>query len=396
MNKYYKKLISLLVIILATQNTLVGQVTIGSDNSPAAGALLQLKEDEGNGINSKKGLNMPRVTMTTTTPLVGQLAQSIGSSGTWNEADHIGLVVYNTNKCVNSTGMDDGLYVWNGTQWKIMPHPTTSSEVQSFTDTRDNEVYLYRSFGNEAGIWMLENMRYIDNSFTASAGSSSPTDRLYTYPNANPATPDTKPSTWERRQGLIYSYAAATLGVQDGLNVNQAEGQGTQGPATPIQGICPAGWHIPSDSEWNQLEKEIYNNPQKYSSYTSPGQFNPTSWNDTWNTTYSSRGSGNENGHGLAMQSPCQLPGASGITSGTSLPTSQGGFNVLLAGRANGGSVTYYGNYANFWCSSVSGSDNAWFRFLNRLPLGANYPPQQIERASTSRQYLFSVRCKKD
>jgi len=401
MNRYIKYLIILTVILLATQNRLTGQVTIGSSDSPATGALLQLKQNEANNINSTKGLNTPRVSVTTTTPAIGQLAQSIGSTGTWDEANHEGMVVYNTNECVNNTGMDNGLYMWNGTEWISLQKSPSPPDVQKFTDPRDGEIYLYRSFGSDAGVWMLENMRYIDVSFTASAGSGSSlsTDRFYAYPNAQASTPGTAPSSWKKTQGLIYTYAAATLGVQDGVSVNQSEGQSGEGPTTPIQGICPVGWHIPSDSEWNRLEREIYNNPKKYSTYTGSSQFNPNVWNNTWNTNYASRGSDNGNGHGFAMQSPCQVPGVSGTTSGTSLPASLGGFCALLVGRAGGafgGSIVNYGEFTSFWSSSTNTIDTSWFRFLNLKSLGNSNPPYQVERAASSRTYMLSVRCKRD
>ncbi|WP_165023628.1 FISUMP domain-containing protein [Dysgonomonas sp. ZJ279] len=402
MNIFYKKLIFLSVITLAAQSTLSGQVTIGSNNPPLDGSLLQLKENQGNNANSAKGIGMPRVSMVTTTPALGQLAQSIGSSDTWDEVAHMGLLVYNTNACVNGTGMDNGLYVWNGTQWESLRETTLSPDVQTLTDPRDNETYLYRSFGDAAGVWMLENMRYIDPSFTASTGNSNnnSADRFYAYPNANVATPGIAPSTWRKNQGLIYSYAAATLGAQDAVNTDQSEGRPNQGPLTPIQGVCPAGWHLPSDSEWNQLEKEIYNNPQKYSAYTSSDQFNPTTWNDTWNTTYNSRGSANGNGHGYAMLSPCLVPGATGgiTTGGTSLPASQGGFDIKLVGRAGGayaGSFDNYGNYTTIWSSSVNDSAIAWFRSFDRGSF-ADSPPYKVTRANSSRSYINSVRCKKN
>lgn len=401
------------MVIAVTQNTLSGQITIGVDKSPTAGALLQLKGNDEIEANSTKGLGMPRVSIVTTTPIVGQLAQSIESSGTWNENDHIGLAVYNVNKCVNGTGSDNGLYVWDGTIWQNLRPIIRSSEVSYFTDIRDTEVYPYRSFGNNAGVWMLENMRYIDASFTASTGNSShiATDRFYTYPNGNPngnSTPaDIPPSTWEKRQGLIYSYAAATLGEQDNIFINQSEGD-ANGPSIPVQGICPSGWHIPSDSEWNKLEEEIYNNPGKYSTYSSSAQFNPSTWNSSWNTSNTSRGSDNGQGHGFAMQSPCQVRGAIGTTSGTSLPTIQGGFNVLVLGQSGGvyyGKTTAYGVSANFWTSSTnSGTSNpgdpgyiatAWFRSIYRDSTGG-IDAYKVEKASSMRSYIMSVRCKRD
>ena len=42
--------------------------------------------------------------------------------------------------------------------------------------------------------------------------------------------------------GALYTYAAATNGDNSGNNV---------------QGVCPTGWHLPSDEEWKTLEMEL-------------------------------------------------------------------------------------------------------------------------------------------
>lgn len=99
---------------------LSAQVTIGSGIPPEGGTLLELKDRVVTGAvaDSNLGLGIPRVSITTLTPAVNQLAESIGSSsavtGIWDEKAHIGMVVYNVNGALSS---GKGVYVWEGTKW---------------------------------------------------------------------------------------------------------------------------------------------------------------------------------------------------------------------------------------------------------------------------------------
>lgn len=54
--------------------------------------------------------------------------------------------------------------------------------------------------------------------------------------------------------GALYTYAAATNGIP------YIEGTST----TPVQGVCPAGWHLPSNAEWVVLENYLMLNGYNY------------------------------------------------------------------------------------------------------------------------------------
>lgn len=89
------------------------QVTIGSGLRPNEGALLDLKQE---GITTK-GLGLPRVLLKEENKLT--IGDNIipDESSAWEL--HVGLVVYNTNKCLGKGG--DGVYVWNGNLWQRLP-----------------------------------------------------------------------------------------------------------------------------------------------------------------------------------------------------------------------------------------------------------------------------------
>lgn len=404
-----------LILFLLLVGPIKAQVTIGSGIEPVDGALLDLKEQDNTsgGITATKGLALPRVELKKLTPADGiELATSIGSTGNWDVDEHIGLTIYNMHEDVClSTPILKGIYVWDGTEWQFLgKREEVSPDVGYYEDTRPHggalagttQRYPYRTFGT-AGTWMLENMRYIptDGSITAKAGDTAydPDNKFYTYPQVNgviaPDDAGTKPATWSEILGLLYSYSAATLGAQDGVDIDQGQGSGNATPV--IQGICPPTWHIPSDEEWNELQKEIYNKPYDYSTYTNTASdvFAPPTWDPTWETGglgtagWDARGSSNGNGHGLAMQSPCKVPGFPYDISGKSLSTAQGGFNVFRTGRAYGGSTAVYGMRAGFWSASSQQRNGAWMVYFER-------GEATVGRFATFRHYLFSVRCKKD
>ena len=118
------------------------------------------------------------------------------------------------------------------------------------------------------------------------------------------------------------------------------------------QGICPAGWHIPTDAEQYTLENYL---------------------KDVGQTCDASR-----------VGWDCATAGAKLKTIGSS-PN----FDGRLAGLRNtDGSFHYLGTGAYFWSSSQSGS-SAWYRGL-----GSSYAT--VYRLLASKAYGFSVRCLKD
>ncbi len=116
------------------------------------------------------------------------------------------------------------------------------------------------------------------------------------------------------------------------------------------QGICPVGWHIPTDAQQHILDD-----------YLSPSACDPNRVN-LWS---------------------CDPAGTALKTGGSS------GFNGLLAGnRGTDGSFANLSTFAFFWSSTVSGS-NAWSRLLY-----SSYAT--VSRNEYDQAYGFSVRCLKD
>jgi len=120
------------VCILLFSVQVEAQVTIGLDEEPVKGAILQLKtlKVTGGNANSIRGLMLPRVALDvagSTSGTVGEKLRKslrLPASETTDASSHIGLIVYNTQSINKATGSPfaenkicPGVYVWTGTLW---------------------------------------------------------------------------------------------------------------------------------------------------------------------------------------------------------------------------------------------------------------------------------------
>jgi uncharacterized protein (TIGR02145 family) len=245
---------------------------------------------------------------------------------------------------------------------------------------------------------MTQNLRYIpdsedgyiDYSHNGASLGTPYEEKRYAFPRSTgngeyPANPDELTAiqtAWEgsddlQKMGVYYNWAAAT----NNKISSAAEGNKVYGPNyEQIRGICPSGWHLPSDWEWFNLEEVIAGDANTYSS---PGGI--TDWDDeTFRATAGWYGQ-----HGQKMKSTTSVNGEP--TGGTSNPATAGGFDALFVGAVyNGNSITsFMATY--FWSSSSHNGPSglsAWYRHLKS--------DQGMGRYYHSRSYLHSVRCKKD
>ncbi|MBL7104347.1 MAG: hypothetical protein ISS18_08445 [Bacteroidales bacterium] len=129
-----------------------------------------------------------------------------------------------------------------------------------------------------------------------------------------------------------------------------------------VQGICPSGWHLPTDTEWCTLENEVDAGTVSCSATGWRGIDAGGNLKETDTTHWSSPNTG---------------------------ATNSSGFTALPSGyRGTGGDFLILTLVTNFWASSESGS-NAWGRDLD-------YTVAQVRRLNHAKTYGFSVRCLKD
>ncbi|NDV80025.1 hypothetical protein [Dysgonomonas sp. 511] len=124
MNNIIRKTAIWLLAGMLLPVALLGQVSIGSEQEPSPGALLQLKDDNTHqgGETARGALALPRVEITDFRPsdMTGSIT---GASGTWDRKIHAGMMVYNTKAtkpnadarggCVRGSDKDTAsVYVW--------------------------------------------------------------------------------------------------------------------------------------------------------------------------------------------------------------------------------------------------------------------------------------------
>jgi len=135
------------------------------------------------------------------------------------------------------------------------------------------------------------------------------------------------------------------------------------------RGIAPAGWHIPTDAEWKQLEQHLG---------MSAASADGTGWRGTHEAEKLKVVRGTVNGW---------------ADYGTVWPTNESGFSALA-----GGCRMFDGSWANpgqsstgFWwtLTEAQNSDMAWYRYLD-------YKNANVFRYYGLKTYGFSIRCVKD
>ena len=389
--------LAILVAMLLHTSILLAQVTIGSNEVPASGALLQLKDVtqiSDDNANSSKGLMMPRMELNAVDQLFpmfdevqGQYYRKDGIDfdKATEDNSHRGLMVFNVKE---SDELCRGLHVWDGNYWvpvKINPQENVVNYDPATGILKDiqGNSYTTGTFGT-AGVWMTQNLRQtkylkcgeLRDFKTNTAGQDSDYERQFGYPNLLGQS-ISDPSYYNARTelGLLYNWCAAT----NRINATSDE----VAIDVRVQGICPAGWHIPSIQEYVALINEINQNTSKYASVA---DINAANIYDSHSTI------------GSAMQATDQPHLATSYSAGKSFAASDGGFAAYALGYGLSGVVDSAGKpdfmYANFWTSNNSTADKAVYVFSVHYN-GADYvsgPTPNI----WNKKALFPVRCKKN
>ncbi|MEA3447213.1 MAG: FISUMP domain-containing protein [Bacteroidota bacterium] len=272
----------------------------------------------------------------------------------YNTTDDYGSATDNgTDTSFLQTGLTCGtpysLYVW---AYDDCGGTSVSVELTTFTescgpfvcgdyliDTRDGSAYETLQIGNQC--WMVENLNYAGNV----NGSS------WCYDD-DPLNCDTC--------GRLYDWAAAMEGASP-----------SETNPSDVQGVCPDGWHIPSDDEWKELEGEVdvtYN-------------YGDSEWNADGNR-------GEDAGSALAGDASLWTDGT--LEAHASFGTS--GFNALPGGRrTTTPSYTGIGDYAYFW--STTEDD---FFYTDAMSRSLNYNVVKSIRYNNNKDTGMSVRCVQD
>ena len=105
---------------------------------------------------------------------------------------------------------------------------------ETLVDNRDGNEYATVTIGNQT--WMAENLRYEGDIPLGSSNSTTIAYRYYPVGDENNV----------RRYGYLYNRVAA-------MNGESASNLVPSG----VRGICPEGWHLPSNFEWAILQNAL-------------------------------------------------------------------------------------------------------------------------------------------
>jgi len=209
-----------------------------------------------------------------------------------------------------------------------------------FKDSRDSNVYKTVTIGDQ--IWMAENLKYLPLVVNPISNSTTiPCYYVYDYNGSNLI--DAKATINYQTYGVLYNWPAAMKSSISSIS-----------NPSGVQGICPSGWHLPSDAEWTQLTDFI---------------------------------------GGLDIAGgKLKVAGTNNWQSPNTGATNETGFSAIPGGTyVNDGTFRLIGNSSIWWSSSehILSSASVYYR-------GLNYDNSKVIRGGYPKSMGFYVRCIKD
>lgn len=225
----------------------------------------------------------------------------------------------------------------------------------------DGNVYKTVTIGTQT--WMAENLRttrYADGTpiprvtGDANWGALSVTSQAYCWY-------DDDSVNYAGTYGALYTWAAAMKGADGSIKNPSA-----------VQGVCPDGWHLPSNAESEMMESYLMTNGYNYDGTTN----------------------GNKIAKSLATIDHWNSSSVEGAVGNTDFPSyrNKSGFSATPGGyRDNWGTCNFLGVDSDWWSATEERRDEAWFTSINYFS------------NNVFRLYLcyykdcgFSVRCVRD
>ena len=234
--------------------------------------------------------------------------------------------------------------------------------MPTFTDERDGNVYNTVLIGDQC--WLQENLKYLPE--VSPSSTSSETDPHYfVYDYQGTDISEAVNTNYYQKYGVLYNWPAAMNGA--GISSDNPSG---------VQGVCPAGWHLPSDSEWTQLVDYVISQ-----GYPNEGD-NP---NGAGNALKSCRQAGSPLGGECATSDHPRWD-----SDNTHYGTDHFGFSALPAGRrSSNGDFYRIGRSGYWWSSTEFSSTSAWNRYIWQ-----NHG--SVSHIHYTKALGFSVRCVRD
>ena len=201
----------------------------------------------------------------------------------------------------------------------------------TLVDSRDGQSY--RTVSIDGKTWMAQNLNYAGNGSVVGVCYIGVDDMC-------------------NKRGRLYTWAQAMAGQTSG-----------------VQGVCPAGWHVPSDAEWVALRKFV--DPTNTVAGT---KLKSTAG---WNQYGTAAGNGTEN-YGFRGLPAGYLEAVTTTDATTNKTTTENSYY-------NDGFVGFW------WTSSAKDADNAYYRYMG---YSYGYLGRDVINVNDANKvYGFSLRC---
>ena len=229
---------------------------------------------------------------------------------------------------------------------------SSSSVLGTMTDERDGQTYKTVKIGTQT--WMAENLNY---AYTGVPYRYERDNEVYTSDSTSWCYNNVPANC--TKYGRFYTWAAAMDSVGEWSTNDKGCGFDVVcSPTYPVRGVCPEGWHLPTEAEFKAL-------------FTAVGGTQDAENEVLWNNV------------GKMLKS---ISGWKSSGNGTDAYA----FSALPAGiKYNDRNFSFEGYLAYFWSSTEYDSYNAYYMYLDSndddVYLGNRY-----------KNYGFSVRCVKD
>ncbi len=257
-----------------------------------------------------------------------------------------------------TTGKAYHLYaILNGTILVFANSGSMTVADGKLADTRDGNLYNTVAIGPDGSkqTWMKENLAYLPSVNGKATGSEDPGYETgafyYVYGYDGTDVNTAKGNLNYQTYGVLYNWYAAVAGELCG-----------EDDPIGVQGICPNGWHLPSDKEWKQLETYLEMPEDQLDITGNRGTNEGDQLKETgtshWHSSYE------------------------GVTNST-------GFTALPGGSRNSDDTFNFIRYLGYWWTASDNYFDSWYRFLF-------YSAGYVGRTTSYKEYGYSVRCVKD
>ena len=241
-------------------------------------------------------------------------------------------------------------YATNGAGTAYGAEVSFTAQCPATVSDMEGHSYDVVKIGSQC--WMKSNLRakkYADGTSISQGSQASTTTAYWYYPNCNSSN---------QSYGLLYNWKA----------VMHNSSSSTSNPSG-VQGICPTGWHVPSNAEWSQLTNYVASQSNYLCSNNNASIGKALASTDDWDSSTTTCAVGN-------------TPSSNNAT----------GFRARPAGiySSSYGGCSYFSRQAAFWSSTqASTSSNACCRTLtcDTIDMGS---------ISSTKSNGFSVRCVRD